>query len=72
MTLFLLPTEYLFQFYKWILSIVTALLSYILNDHYVTLMFTNNDANGIDLQQQLSLTNGIHYMFITNEQKYAY
>lgn len=66
MTLFLLPTEYLFQFYKWILSIVTALLSYILNDHYVTLMFTNNDANGIDLQQQLSLTNGIHYMFITN------
>ncbi|XP_075676601.1 TRC8 ring finger protein [Dermatophagoides pteronyssinus] len=69
-TLFLLPTEYLFQFYKWMLSIITALLSYILNDHYVTLVFTNNnnDNDGIInlVQQQLSFTNGLHYMFITN------
>ncbi|OTF81094.1 hypothetical protein BLA29_011728, partial [Euroglyphus maynei] len=47
------------------LSIVTALLSYILNDHYVKLVFINNDGV-FDLQQQLSLTNGLHYMFITN------
>ncbi|KAH9424647.1 hypothetical protein DERP_013070 [Dermatophagoides pteronyssinus] len=70
-TLFLLPTEYLFQFYKWMLSIITALLSYILNDHYVTLVFMNNNNNNNDgiinlVQQQLSFTNGLHYMFITN------
>ncbi|KAH9424656.1 hypothetical protein DERP_013079 [Dermatophagoides pteronyssinus] len=52
---FLLPTEYLFQFYKWMLSIITALLSYSLNDHYVTLVFMNNNNNNdgiINLVQQ--------------------